>query len=361
METSNVIAHARNRLHAAITERDHTPGFSPMEVSVWVAMSLLQKAIRRGEPHLALQAAATLLRDAPDRLWRRIAGIAFEDLGLGDLETVALAIAALGGTRLRERLGGEWAVASIVVSRMAKATKCRASDDLLMSSELHPTWAQSRREFAAKTTRDLLEIAGRSAMLQESALALWYALGTNRWSSRHLKERRGEPGAVFDHLGQIGVASDLIALAREGFNRTRSVLPVLVAQLSLASGRENCPTVDDVFPPAALIGNVPGWAYDLYSREGRRCFAAFLEGQTKTARWIRRHVPSARRINSLGRIVFRLEGGRCKNRLAWKVADQLRELVDHECHGEHCLEAADVIALLRDDFDRLNEVRKNVL
>ena len=31
--------------------------------------------------------SATLLRDAPDRLWRRLGGIAFEDIGLGSLPT----------------------------------------------------------------------------------------------------------------------------------------------------------------------------------------------------------------------------------------------------------------------------------
>lgn len=361
MDTSRVIAHSRDRLHSAVAEREHTPCFSPIEVSPWVAMSLLQKAIRRGECRLALQAAATLLRDAPDRLWRRIGGIAFEDIGLADLETVALATAALGGTRLRERLGGEWAVASLVVSRMAKAAKCRAADDLLMSSELHPAFKQSRQEFPSKSTSDLLEIATRSDVIQERALALWYALGTNRWSARNLKERRGEPEAVFDHLGQVGIASDLVELAREGFSKTRSVLPVLVAQLSLISGREDSSTVDDGIPPSVVIGDVPGWAYDLYSREGRRCFAAFLQGETRTARWIRRHVSSAQRINFLGGIVFRLEGGKCKSRLAWKVAEQLRELVDYECHGDRCPEASDVIGLMRDDFDLLNEVRENVL
>ena len=47
-----------------------------MDASPWLAMSAMQKAIRRGREDLALGAAATLLRDAPDKLWRRIGCIA---------------------------------------------------------------------------------------------------------------------------------------------------------------------------------------------------------------------------------------------------------------------------------------------
>jgi hypothetical protein len=50
-----------------------------MNASPWVAMSAMQKAIRRGREDLALSGAATLLRDAPDKLWRRLGCIAYED------------------------------------------------------------------------------------------------------------------------------------------------------------------------------------------------------------------------------------------------------------------------------------------
>ncbi|WP_026481067.1 hypothetical protein [Ahrensia sp. 13_GOM-1096m] len=56
----------------------------PFPVSEWLAMSALQKAIRRNEPEIALRAAVTLLELKPDRLWRRLAGTCFEDIGHGD-------------------------------------------------------------------------------------------------------------------------------------------------------------------------------------------------------------------------------------------------------------------------------------
>jgi hypothetical protein len=42
--------------------------FQPLDISPWLAMSLMQQTIRRGREEIALRAAATLLRDSPDRL-----------------------------------------------------------------------------------------------------------------------------------------------------------------------------------------------------------------------------------------------------------------------------------------------------
>jgi replication-associated recombination protein RarA len=136
----------RRDLQGVVARQPKPPTPRPLHLSHWLAMSVLQKAIRRGHEDLALSAAATLLRDAPEKLWRRIGCIAFEDVGLADLDAVALATVALEGKRVRAALGGEWAVASCVVVELSRAPKCRAADDLLMACELHPAYAEARAE-----------------------------------------------------------------------------------------------------------------------------------------------------------------------------------------------------------------------
>lgn len=84
MTASDPLARFSTDLVRRIAARDHVPEGQPMTLSPWMAMSLLQKAVRRGRSDFALRAAATLLRDAPDRLWRRLGVIAFEDVGLGN-------------------------------------------------------------------------------------------------------------------------------------------------------------------------------------------------------------------------------------------------------------------------------------
>jgi hypothetical protein len=92
MTQPDPIGTARSLLRDALAEFQPPP-CNPLAISPWVAMSLLQKAIRRGRKDLAFRAAAMLLIGAPEKLWRRLVCIAFEDIGLGDLDTVALVTA----------------------------------------------------------------------------------------------------------------------------------------------------------------------------------------------------------------------------------------------------------------------------
>jgi hypothetical protein len=327
-----------------------------MDASPWVAMSAMQKATRRGREDLALSAAATLLRDAPDKLWRRIGCIAYEDVGLASLNAVGLATVSLGGKQARAALGGEWSVASYVVTELSRAPKCRAADDLLMACELHPDYAEARAELPSLTTRDLITVATGQGSIQERALALRYALGTDRDRST-LVSRRGEPRLVFDHLCEAGWPHSVVEVVREGFRRTGIMLCPLVALLSCEQ-RQATHVEGDELPPEKMIGDVPSWAVDLYSREGRAALARFLQTDAPAARWTRRSVRPARRVPFLGHIVFRVEGGLVVNRMRWALGDELRRQADVECSGPECPDATEIFDLMQADLPLLNEVRQ---
>jgi hypothetical protein len=100
----------------------------------------------------------TLLRESPERLWRRLGCIAFEDIGVADLHAVALVTAATAGKRFRSELGGEWTVGSFLISRLSDATKCRAADDLLLAAENHPGFEDERLAFAFRSIDQLTQI-----------------------------------------------------------------------------------------------------------------------------------------------------------------------------------------------------------
>jgi hypothetical protein len=351
-----VISHFRNQLACRIAKRGSAPPIAPLNASPWVAMSLLQKATRRAREDLALRAGATLFLNDPDKLWRRLGGIAFEDIGLADIDTVALVTAALGGKRLRAGLGGDWAVASFVISQMAQAHKCRTADDLLMNAELNPAFASARLEFARLSTPTLLNIATGSTPIIERALALWSAIGTDRRPSKHLPSRRGEPQAAFDYLCEAGFPHSVAEIAREGFRKTGEVLAPLVALLSRET-RSDMTIASDEFPPEIFIGEIPAFCLDYYSRDGRAAFAKFIQTNAEAARWIRAHVAAARRVEFLGGIVFRCEGGALKDRMRWPLGDELQRQYEIECAGPECNDASEIIALVRGDIELLNAVR----
>jgi hypothetical protein len=345
----------RHDLQGAVARHGKPQTPRPMDASPWVAMSAMQKAIRRGRQDLALSAAATLLRDAPDKLWRRVGCVAFEDVGLAGLKAVGLATASLGGKQARATLGGEWAVASCVVAELSRAPKCRAADDLLMACELHPAYADARARLPRLTTRHLIETATGRGSAHERALALWHALGSDRDRST-LARRRGEPQLVFDQLCEAGWPHTIVEVAREGFRRTRIMLCPLVALLACETCQDT-QLESDILPPEEMIGGVPTWAIDPYSREGRAALARFLQTDAPAARWIRWNIRPAQRVSFLGHIIFRVEGGLVANRMRWPLAEELRRQVDVECSGPECPDATEILELMRGDIPRLNEAR----
>jgi hypothetical protein len=323
-------------------------------------MSLLQKAIRRGESDLAQFAAATLLLIAPDRLWRRCGAAAFEEIGVADLQTVSLVTAALAGKRYRASIGGEWKAASFIVDRMVRAPKCRAADDLLLTADSHPTYQRARIDLAAKTTGELIRIAAGDAALPVRALATWYAVGTHPRQTKHLSARAGVATALFDGLCEAGLPHTAVEIAREGFRKIGEPLCPFVALLCPLARCEASTLQNDDLPPAIVVGEVPGWAYDVYTREGRQALQALLQRDCETARWVRGRVPAGQRVNFIGTVAFRVEGGLVRQRARWPIGDELRRLVDVECHGPNCSDATEILNLMRHDIGLLNEERSHV-
>ena len=334
------------------------PTPAPLPISPWVAMSLLQKAIRRGRNESAQRAAATLLWNSPDRLWRRLGIISVEDVGLGDLAAVRLVVPALVGKRARADLGGEWPVASYLVSRLSHAAKCRAADDLVMVATRHPAYVQARLELGHHCRQELMGIVAGTCPLVHRAIALMYLLGTDGRHQGLLVSRRGHPHAALEALLRAGCSPALVDIAQVLLQRTREPLGPLVALLSRERGWEARVTLDDTIPPEVMIGDVPGWALDMFTRDGRLALGRFLRGKTKTARWIGAHVAPAARLDLLGNLVFYVEGDQLDQRLRWPIGDDLHRRAQIECLGEGCPDSTEVLGLLRADFSALNRSRR---
>ncbi|MEP3297879.1 MAG: hypothetical protein ABJO27_15645, partial [Pseudoruegeria sp.] len=109
---------------------------APFTSTPWVASSLLQKAIRRSNLHAARSAGRFLLEVKREQLFRRLNAIAAEDIGLGDIQTMAITAACLNSAKVRRDLGGDAVVTDYLVRRMVDARKSRSADDLLMAIDV---------------------------------------------------------------------------------------------------------------------------------------------------------------------------------------------------------------------------------
>jgi hypothetical protein len=153
----------------------------------------------------------------------------------------------------------------------------------------------------------------------------------------------------------------VVDIAQQGFRRTGEVLAPFVPLLWPARQQQTATVEDDDLPAEVMIGDVPGWAYDVYSREGRAALTNFINGSTESARWVRAYIPPRQRIAFLGSIVFRVEGGLVRKRLRWKTGDDLRRMVDTECNGPNCRDATEILQLMTANIPSLNEVRSQLV
>ncbi|MGB3389423.1 MAG: hypothetical protein WBA88_15725 [Pseudaminobacter sp.] len=336
------------------------PTIEPLPISPWLAMSGMQKAIRRGDVDLALRAAATLLKADPAKLWRRLCGIVYEDVSIGSVDTIRLVMAATRSKSLREEFGGEWAVASRLVEQMAISPKDRAADDLLWTVAQHHELEELRASQAgADLSEHLSHIRARGALLGAS-LSVLHTSGV-RWDGQ-VAGKIANAAATFDAMRDAGADPAIVALAEQGFRRTREALPLLLPMLALAMPTGELPTQDDEFPPV-VIGHksgLPTFAYDAFSYEGKTALARFLKRDTMTGRWLRRYVPAERRMAVLAGGLFRVEGGLVKQRVIWPCAVTLRWLADSGYHGMKLTDPAGFLDMIRADLPAIDEERADV-
>lgn len=334
------------------------PTVEPFPVSPWVAMSALQKGIRRGDVDLALRATATLLKSDPAKLWRRLVGIVFEDVGLGSLETVRLVTATIDKSA-RQQFGGDWAVASLLVEQMAISPKCRATDDLFLAIVHHHELAELRASLTGvELSKHLSRISERGALLGAS-LSVLHASGA-RWTGM-VAGKTAAATATFDAMRSAGADHSIVALASQGFRVTREALPPLLPLLSLAIPTVELPAQDDDFPPVAIgRSGLPTFVYDAFSREGAAALSRFLKRNTTTGSWLRRHVPAERRLAVLAGGLFRIEGGLVRQRVIWPCAMTLRWLADSGYHGMKLSDPAAFLDMIRADLPTIDEERTDV-
>ena len=140
-------------------------------------------------------------------------------------------------------------------------------------------------------------------------MALWYAVGTQRYPSLSLHQRRGDPQAVFDHMWEVGFPDTIVEIAREGYRKCYEILCPFLVLLWQEFKQAPHRTGPDEIPDEELIGDVPCWAFDMHVREGNRAMDRFLTTDCDTALWMRAHLPKGQRRKFLSNVLFSVEGG----------------------------------------------------
>jgi hypothetical protein len=306
------------RLHAlAKIWTPHEPAGGPLNADPWVISSLLQKSIRRGDADLAERAALTLYRQRGTALFGRLMLIAFEDVGIGSVDALALTVAS-GDASFRKSWGSNDAIARVIVRALADAPKDRSADYLLCGADRHPSLAADRRAMADWSIHQAISLlAYQAAPLQLRAISAVILAN----------DRTGQGGAA--HLlgvyKDLGVPHELVDATRIGAAKTREAIALMLPLLWLAVRQERPNAVDCSTPEPVVVGNIPMYALDKHTRLGREAIGRFARQNAKVRACVDRHVESRRQREVALMAAFYTDAMPISRRLDWSKSRELED------------------------------------
>lgn len=320
----------------------------------WLTTSALQKCIRRGQRDLAERYARSGIRIDADHTFRRLAIIALEDLGLGNLKLIAATLAILGNKRRRRRIGEE-RLAAYLAMQMSSSIKSRLACDMLSLVEYDPKTTKTAEPLSKFDAAALSQIAlNKEAGLTKQVISLWFLHGTARLRSQQLVS---VVGAGWRRLLELLITqrAPLIFhyIVRMGISRCRDSLAI--PYVVLAKFAERSPLVQTVrsdIPRPELIGAYPTFAYDMHTRIGRRAIKEFEVNCTDELR--------SAHVQDVGNLVFVLDGGVLDQRITGSEPSRIAQLATRlELFGQdrQCSNISDQRA---DLISKLDEIRRRV-
>lgn len=292
----------------------------------WVASSLLQKGIRRGEADRAISAARYLCGSSLVSVFRRLNVIAWEDISFGDIQG-CLAVATLGSSgQLRAKLGGDEHCLAWAVSRLAAAAKCRVTDDLVTILEHGGSSPENIASLASKSEEELRSLAWASDRCQlRRTIAVWLLAGTGRFPSEAMPQRRGSVNRFFEQSTADGMPASLRKDGAKLCRATNTIFPAVVAALwedwaQAQAARQ----VGEPLVWTELVEGLPAYVFDGHTAKGSRYLSRLAGLDSELAWWLYSNLPHELHKPALKKFCFRTVSAQCNQRHSWRPAERAR-------------------------------------
>lgn len=329
----------------------------------WLAVSNLQKAVRRGLYNEAMRSALILRHIDEDYMWRRLKIIALEDIGVADLQAAGQVLWGAGKRRWQEQHGTSIKFLSYFISTLCKARKCRSLDDAIYVALFHSLYRSQRQQYADLTEREIFDkFSDPSLDVAERVILAWYLCGTRRYRAMTLEQRDGNVRSLVDlahFLGMPPFLTDILEMAK-GNEFYVSLLPCWI-QLEQSSKSD---IVYEVSSPYETFGSWLPSSLDKHTRQGKIAFRSFIENCPELHQFLRRYYPNADHVSLVGYLVFGVEGRMLDRRLDFDGATCLLELAIEswiESTGSSTVHVGTLLEIIERNLGILHEQRRNIL
>ena len=343
-----------------MNERDE-----PIPLDPWLAASLLQKAIRRGDAERARHAALALHRHRGTGIWRRLTIIAFEDVGIGDLDLVRDVTMCAIDRSVRKPLGPDHEVIATLVQRLAAAPKDRSTDYLICAAKDHPGFDAVRQDIGKLSNDERIAVATDAGQpLVRRAAAMWYCSGVNG-GGPHVLSRGDLPRLLhaFDGLGFPHPLSSIVETAARKTREPIAIMLPLLWCLLVESGGGRA-TQEMSLPPAPIHRGVPLYAYDKHTRLGKRAIGHFIRECGDLRRRLGEFVAEFRHRDVAAMAAFYTDAAPLARRLAWARSEELEALgLEADMRKVGCPREGvePILDAVRNNLDQLHAIRQRLL
>lgn len=334
-----------------------------LSVDPWVASSLLQKAIRRGEVEFAESAAMRLFRLRGRGLWRRFLVIAFEDVGIGSIPALVETTKLCTSADARAMHGGEEGALRHLTRLLAAAPKDRSADHLLGAAAAHPSLKEARAAFAACTLAEQHElVADEDLPVSVRAMAAWRSSGLPFGLESGLKKSDlSGLTALMSLFEGLGAPSDLVSAASQAAEGIREPIVLMAPLIWLVAANGTEPAIVDCgVPSAPIIAGVPLYAFDKHTAIGKTAIHRLATESRAVKQILLICVHESRRRNVACMAAFYADAAPVARRFDWSgsqelealgtEADMLRAGAPRDC-------IATILGVIRDNLDHLNAIR----
>jgi MgsA AAA+ ATPase C terminal len=294
----------------------------PLPCDRWVALSAMQKSIRRGDSLTAQRALTTLYRDDPSSTWRRLLIIACEDVGIAALRAVVMTATRSANVKALREMGRDEAAALATAQMLAEVPKDRSAD-LLFAVALHdPAFETMRSKCrSASVARRLEFVADQTLSLPERALAVWHSSGVESWGEQRVGP--GDLDALIRTYAELGVPGRLLEAVAVAIKKAREPFVLLLPLLWLAAAGSESELLDLPLTPSSLTNGVPLYALDRHTRLGRQAIKRFVEENAEIAQFLTERGCGSGDDGALRMAVFHADGALTRPTLQWRHSAEL--------------------------------------
>jgi len=346
----------RDMLDRLISDTPQLPPPTDQLPDKWIAASAMQKGVRRGKVNLVLQALDTLWNIDPRYARRRLATIAFEDVGLGNPDVVAITVMACSGTKYLPKEKIYPAVRACAIA-LATAAKERSAEHIYTLLAYHDAYDLIRDRFAHKTHHQLADIViDTDRFLIERAAAAWFLAGTKRFGAGLMPEVQGDLEAYEWAIEQLDTPLWQPLVTMAGIRVTQCALPIF---WPLKLSQKECGEASIIDNRSKLSEDkslVPSYLLDHFTRGGKTVIRNILKEDNNITRWLTDKLPRKAWQPTTEVALFYLVSDRLDQQYTFAGSNKLHRLsIEADC-CRWGLQAPDVTTFLKIVSDSLEEI-----